>query len=75
MTVNAAPDPRQTRSIFAVPGEMGRLCREMDWASTPLGPIEEWPQSLRTAAGMVIRQGIAQSLCWGPDLLQIYKEG
>jgi hypothetical protein len=43
----------------------------MDWASTPLGPVEQWPQSLRTAAAMVVRQGIAQAICWGPDLLQI----
>ena len=53
---------------------MARLCREMDWASTPLGPVAEWPQSLRTASGMVIAQGIAQNLCWGPELLQIYND-
>jgi signal transduction histidine kinase len=53
---------------------MGKLCREMDWESTPLGPVEQWPESLRTAAGMVVRQGIAQALCWGPELLQIYND-
>jgi signal transduction histidine kinase len=50
------------------------MCREKDWAATSLGPVEEWPQSLRTAAGMVIRQGLAQNLCWGPELLQIYND-
>src|SRR6266481_9162677 len=29
-------------------GEMGRLIRSMDWTQTPLGPIDSWPQSLRT---------------------------
>ena len=53
---------------------MARLCRGMDWAGTPLGPIERWPQGLKTAAGMVIAQGIAQSLCWGPELVQIYND-
>jgi signal transduction histidine kinase/exonuclease VII small subunit len=53
---------------------MARLCRATDWASTPLGPVEQWPQSLRTAVGMVIEQGIAQSLCWGPELVQIYND-
>jgi signal transduction histidine kinase len=61
-------------AVFPAGGEMGRLCREMDWAATPFGPIEGWPQSLRTAAGMVVAQGIAQNLCWGPDLLQIYND-
>lgn len=53
---------------------MARLCREIDWAATPLGPVEAWPQSLRTAAGMVIAQGIAQSLCWGSQLVQVYND-
>jgi signal transduction histidine kinase len=60
--------------VFPAGGEMGRLCRELEWAATPLGPVEEWPQSLRTAAGMVVAQGIAQNLCWGPELLQIYND-
>ena len=60
--------------VFPATSEMGRLCREKDWAASPLGPVEQWPQSLKTAAGMVIRQGIAQNLCWGPDLLQIYND-
>ncbi len=53
---------------------MGRLCREKDWAATSLGPVDDWPQSLKTAAAMVIGQGFAQALCWGPDLLQIYND-
>ena len=53
---------------------MGRLCREHDWASTPLGPVTQWPQSLKTVAGLVVRQGIAQAICWGPELLQIYND-
>ncbi len=53
---------------------MAWLCRRTDWGSTPLGPIERWPQSLRTAAGMVVAQGIAQSLCWGPELVQLYND-
>jgi signal transduction histidine kinase len=60
--------------LFPAGGEMGRLCRELDWGGTALGPVESWPQSLRTASGMVVAQGIAQNLCWGPDLLQIYND-
>jgi signal transduction histidine kinase len=53
---------------------MGRLCRATDWAGTELGSVEDWPQSLKTTAGMAIRQGIAMNLCWGPELLQIYND-
>jgi len=65
---------REVDRIFAGGGETGRLCRAMDWAATPLGPVESWPQSLKTAAGMVLAQGIAQNLCWGPQLVQIYND-
>jgi PAS domain S-box-containing protein len=64
----------EAERVFPPSGEMGERCRAMDWSATPLGPVEEWPQSLRTAAGMVVAQGIAQNLCWGPELIQIYND-
>ena len=60
--------------VFAPGGPMARLCLENDWEATPLGAPETWPQSLRTMAGTVVAQGIAQCICWGPDLLQIYND-
>ena len=39
--------------VLAGGGEMGALTRAFDWSSTPLGPVSEWPQSLRTAVGIV----------------------
>lgn len=30
-------------------GEMGAVMRSLDWRATPIGPVEHWPQSLRTA--------------------------
>ncbi len=70
----ATPRERIQETLFPAAGEMGALCRGKDWAASPLGPVEEWPESLRTAAGLVLRQGIAMNLCWGPDLLQIYND-
>jgi len=35
-------------------GEIGKLIRSMDWSKTPLGPIESWPQSLRTTVSAVV---------------------
>jgi len=36
--------------LFAGPGEIRRLLREMDWAATPLGPVTQWPDALRLMA-------------------------
>ena len=53
---------------------MRRLVREHDWASTPLGPIERWPEGLRTAVDMVLGAGFPQMVLWGPELVQIYND-
>ena len=43
----ATPPPPQDWLSGA--GAMGVLIREYDWSQTPLGPIEFWPQSLKTS--------------------------
>lgn len=36
---------------------MDELMRAHDWASTPVGPVEQSPQSLRTVLGIVLASG------------------
>src|SRR3977135_482155 len=55
-------------------GEMGKVIRSMDWSETPLGPIESWPQSLRTTVSLCLASNFPISLAWGPKPLQISKE-
>jgi len=59
---------------FLHDGEMGRRMREHDWASTPLGPIEAWPQSLRTATGILLRSPVPMVMLWGADGVMIYND-
>ena len=56
-------------------GEMGKLIRSMDWAKTPLGPIESWPQSLRTTVSLCLASNFPIALAWGPKHVQIYNDG
>jgi len=53
---------------------MARRVREFNWASTPLGPMEQWPIELRTAAGLVLESGFPKALMWGPSLTTIYND-
>jgi signal transduction histidine kinase len=55
-------------------GEMGKLIREMDWSRTPLGPIESWPQSLRSSVSMLLPSKAQIILFWGPSLVAIYND-
>jgi hypothetical protein len=35
-------------------GEMGARMRALDWAATPLGPPEDWPQALKTTVRLIL---------------------
>jgi len=54
---------------------MAELVRNKDWSQTPLGPIETWPQSLRTAASLCLASNFPINIIWGPENAQIYNDG
>ncbi|MGK3987516.1 ATP-binding protein [Sorangium sp. So ce136] len=56
-------------------GEMGALIRSIDWSKTPLGPVEAWPQSLRTALSILLSSEHPMFLWWGRELIQFYNDG
>ena len=55
-------------------GEMGALVRAHDWAATPLGPPEAWPQSLRTTVRLMLNTRHPMFIWWGPELIQFYND-
>src|SRR5258706_3087932 len=55
-------------------GEMGALIRARDWSRSPLGPLEGWQQSLRTAVGMLLASRAQIILFWGPDFVVLYND-
>ena len=74
--VACAPNDRGDLPCWLVGGgEMGKLIRSMDWTQSPLGPIESWPQSLRTTVSLCLASNFPISLAWGPKHVQIYNDG
>jgi PAS domain S-box-containing protein len=55
-------------------GEMGRLIRAYDWASSPLGAPDAWPSGLKTAVRLLLSTGHPMFLWWGPELIQFYND-
>ncbi|HZN65479.1 MAG TPA: hypothetical protein VFB66_09265, partial [Tepidisphaeraceae bacterium] len=53
---------------------MAALVRSKDWAATPLGPMGQWPQSLRTAVGICLQSRFPMFVWWGPRLINIYND-
>ncbi|MGW6442724.1 SpoIIE family protein phosphatase [Lentzea sp. NPDC055074] len=40
----------------------------MDWAATPLGLPDTWPQSLQTAVNILLSSRFSMWMAWGPEL-------
>jgi PAS domain S-box-containing protein len=55
-------------------GEMAERIRTYDWASTPLGPISSWPQSLKTAVEVMLASGFPASMQWGREGILLYND-
>lgn len=55
-------------------GEMGERIRSHDWAATPLGSIQAWPQSLRSLVDLMLAAQEAVCIAWGPELTLLYND-
>ena len=54
---------------------MGALMRSIDWSKTAVGPVDSWPQSLRTALSILLETGFPMYIAWGPEYTQFYNDG
>src|SRR5579885_3523698 len=66
--------PSSINDLFAGGGEMGALMRSIDWSQTPLGPVAQWPQSLRTAVSICLASRFPILIWWGPRLVKLYND-
>lgn len=55
--------------------EAAALIARLDWAQSPLGEANDWPQSLRTAVDIVVHSPMPMLLLWGDQLTQLYNDG
>jgi PAS domain S-box-containing protein len=65
---------RLTDDPFAGSGEMRRLCRELDWSATPLGPVETWSPTLRATVRNALGAAFPINLWCGDQLVLIYND-
>ncbi|HUQ05646.1 MAG TPA: ATP-binding protein [Kofleriaceae bacterium] len=57
-----------------VRGEMAEQISSFDWSTTSLGPIEAWPQSLKTALSLILNAQMPMWLGWGPEMIFFYND-
>ncbi len=66
--------PGTSMAFPVATGQMARLVRGHDWASTPLGTIDQWPSSLRAALEACLASAFPAFLWWGDELLQFHND-
>src|SRR6201989_1547031 len=71
---NSSSSTFKAYELLSGGGEMGELIRSYDWASSPMGTIESWPQSLFTTLSIILQSQFPMFLWWGPDLIQFYND-
>ena len=55
-------------------GDLGYLIRQFDWSPTPLGPISDWPQSLKTAVNLMLNSQHPMWIGWGSEMTFLYND-
>ncbi len=61
-------------SLFDGRGEVRAACRALDWSATALGPLEHWPQSLKTAVDICFAFPAPACVVWSACQLQLYND-
>ncbi|KAL9000185.1 MAG: hypothetical protein Q9169_001087 [Polycauliona sp. 2 TL-2023] len=51
-----------------------QFTRSIDWASTKLGPVENWSTELRSMCNLIMASPHPSAMYWGEDLVAIYNE-
>lgn len=54
--------------------DMAQRILRFDWGNHPFGPIEGWPQSLRSALGICLESAFPTAIYWGPELRLLYND-
>ena len=49
-------------------GPMAEKIRAVDWAASPLGPMDSWPSELRCTLSTILDSTFPFFLAWGPEL-------
>ena len=75
MTQNVVKGRKEpTNDFLSGGGEVARLIRTFDWTKSDLGPVDGWPQSLKTVVRIMLDSRYAMWLGWGPNLTFLYND-
>src|SRR5690606_31186666 len=73
-TDKRAPTAPNPLHVLGGRGAMGAVVPDPDGRRPPTGPVEQWPQSLRTGVSIMLNSGHPMFLAWGPELVFLFND-
>jgi PAS domain S-box-containing protein len=70
----AAVTSESAERLFVGGSELADLMKRFDWADTPIGVPEFWPQSLKTAVRIMLTSQQPIWIGWGEALIYLYND-
>ena len=67
-----APVAEDPHAFLRGGGEMGERTRGLDWSKSAVGPVEGWPQNLKTAVGICLGSRYPIVIWWGKTTLTTF---
>jgi PAS domain S-box-containing protein len=65
---------QSARSPITGASEMAQRIRAHNWAATPIGPIEEWSETLVSSVNLMLHSPFPTILSWGPEMVFLYND-
>src|SRR4051794_24271684 len=71
-----AEAPMQPRRSLAQPGHgpEARALLAFPWETTPIGPVDSWPDQLRLLVQVMLSSEFPMMIVWGPEYTQLYND-
>jgi PAS domain S-box-containing protein len=64
----------RAKTLITGTSEMADRIRAHDWAATPLGPIEDWSETLVATVNLMLHSPFPTILSWGPEMVFLYND-
>jgi PAS domain S-box-containing protein len=64
----------RTKTLIAGNSELAGRIRAHKWSETPLGPIEEWSETLLATVNLMLHSPFPTILAWGPEMVFLYND-
>ncbi|WP_263350098.1 PAS domain-containing sensor histidine kinase [Acidicapsa acidisoli] len=64
----------RAKTLITGDSEMAYRIRAHNWAETPLGPLEEWSETLLATVNLMLHSPFPTILSWGPEMVFLYND-